>query len=89
MPNKNSIVQVQAKCIIKKNKNLKKKAPIPKKYLKKIRKNDMEDDVIFIKQVFVHPRDRLARATNEKGEVIFVRQVPTHPRDWLKKKQKH
>ena len=35
----------------------------------------MEDDVIFIKQVSVHPRDRLARATNEKGEVIFVRLV--------------
>ena len=30
------------------------------KYLKKMRKNDMEDDVIFIKQVPVHPRDRLA-----------------------------
>ena len=36
------------------------------KYLKKMRKNDMEDDVIFIKQVPVHPRDRLARATPKK-----------------------
>ena len=49
----------------------------------------MEDDIIFIKQVSVHPRDRLARATKEKGEVIFARQVSAHPRDWLKKKQKH
>ena len=36
------------------------------KYLKKMRKNDMEDDIIFIKQVPVHPRDRLARATQKK-----------------------
>ena len=52
------------------------------KYLKKMRKNDMEDDVIFIKQVPVHPRDRLARATQKKqtNEVTFMKQVPFHPR---------
>ena len=59
-----------------------------RKYLKKMRKNDMEDDVIFIKQVPVHPRDRLARATppKKKNEVTFMKQVPFHPRYRLKKK---
>ena len=48
----------------------------------------MEDDVLFIKPVPVHPRDQLAWATKEKYQVIFVKQVPVHPRDRLKKKKK-
>ena len=51
----------------------------------------MEDDVI-IKQVPVHSRDKLARATQKKNNVednvVFVKQVPAHPRDRLKKKTK-
>ena len=46
----------------------------------------MEDDVIFIKQVLVHPRDQLEQATKNKDEVTFIKQVPPiHPRDRLKK----
>ena len=42
----------------------------------------MEDDVIFIKQVLVHPRDQLEQATKNKDEVTFIKQVPpVHPRD--------
>ena len=37
----------------------------------------MEDNVIFIKQVPVHPRDQLARATQKKNNiednVVFVK----------------
>lgn len=40
-------------------------------------------DVQFVKQVLVHPRDRLAQATkkahSDNGE--FVKQVSVHPRD--------
>ena len=47
----------------------------------------MEDDVIFIKQVPVHPRDWLAQATQKKinieENVVFVKQVLVHPRDRL------
>ena len=52
----------------------------------------MEDDIIFIKQVPVYPRDLLPRVTqrtnNIEDKVIFVNQVPVHPRDRLKKKAK-
>ena len=39
-----------------------------------------------MKQVPVHPRDRLARKT--KDDVKFVKQVPLHPRERLKRKRK-
>ena len=60
--NKNSILQEQAKRIIRKYYNLKRKCPYLKnsKCPKKIRENGMEDDVLFIKPVPVHPRDQLA-----------------------------
>ena len=94
IPNKNSIAQRASKTNNKKYRNLKRKCPHLKtsKYLKNIRKNDMEDNVIFIKQVPVHPRDQLARATQKKNNiednVVFVKQVPVHPKDRLKKKTK-
>ena len=42
--------------------------------------------LFFVKQVSVHPRDRLVRAT--KDDVVFLEQVPVHPRDRLKRKKK-
>ena len=53
---------------------------------KKIMENvDDSYDVQFVKQVLVHPRDRLAQATkkahSDNGE--FVKQVSVHPRDRL------
>ena len=43
------------------------------------------DDIEFVKQVPVHPRDRLTRATKkaQSDDVEFVKQVPVHPRDRL------
>ena len=40
----------------------------------------------FLKQVPVHPRDRVARET--KDDVKFVKQVPVHSRERLKRKRK-
>ena len=45
-----------------------------------------DDDVEFLKQVPVHPRDRLARKI--KNEVKFLKQVLQYPRDRLKRKNK-
>ena len=59
------------------------------------------EDIIFIKQVPVHPRDRLKRKRKIKLEnydnltkkskgsnVTFVKQVPLHPRESLKRLSK-
>ena len=45
---------------------------------------------MFVKQVPMHPRDRLARATRKKNydDVVLVKQVPLHPRDKQKRKSK-
>ena len=40
-------------------------------------KNQQQEEVEFIKQVPVHPRDRLKKETNQ--------QAPTHPRNRIKK----
>ena len=48
-------------------------------------------EVQFIKQIPLHPRDRLARATKDEqtdGDVKFIKQVPAHPRDRLREKQR-
>ena len=38
-----------------------------------------------MKQVPLHPRDRLKELTKD-DDVVFIKQVPLHPRDRLKKK---
>ena len=45
---------------------------------------------MFVKQVPMHPRDRLARATRKKNDddVLFVKQVTMHPRDRQKRQSK-
>ena len=45
-------------------------------------KKTKDDDFIFVKQVPLHPRERLARGTRKQKDedVIFVKQVPLHPR---------
>ena len=59
---------------------------------KKIMKNVGDScDIQFTKQVPMHPRDRLARATkNAQGDydVKFIKKVPAHPRDRLRRKTK-
>ena len=78
--NKNTNVQIAAKKIAKKDRNLTRK----KLYQRPPKKTD--NDVVFLKQVPAHPRDRLARKT--KDDVKFVKQVPLHPRERLKQKRK-
>ena len=81
-----TFVQQQAKRIITKCKNLKRKIGKVKQKTKKRK----DDDVIFVKQVPLHPRERLARETRKQknDDLIFVRQVPLHPRERLKRKTK-
>ena len=69
----------------RKYKNLKRKSMKKIKQLvaKKIRQKD--DDLFFVKQVPMLPRDRLKTLTKDDDEV-FVKQVPLPPRDRLKKK---
>ena len=45
---------------------------------------------MFIKQVTMHPRDRLARSRRKKDDddVAFIKQVTMHPRDKQKRKLK-
>ena len=44
-------------------------------------------DVQFVKEVPMHPRDRLARATKnahrDDDDIEFIKQVPMYPRDRL------
>ena len=69
----------------KKYKNLKRKINEKNKLAttKKIRQKD--DDVVFVKQVPMHPRDRIKKLAKD-DDVVFVKQVPLHLRDRLKKK---
>ena len=50
-------------------------------------------NVQFLKQVLMHPRDRLATATKnaqrDDDDVDFVKQVPMYPRDRLTKATKN
>ena len=44
------------------------------------------DEFVFIKQVLLHPRDRLKKRVRElEDEIRFVKHVPSHPRDRLKR----
>ena len=69
----------------KKYKNLKRKINEKNKLAttKKIRQKD--DDVVFVKQVPMHPQDRIKKLAKD-DDVVFVKQVPLHLRDRLKKK---
>ena len=81
------ITQQNAKRIINQYRNLKSKAAMNNKNKTKKRK---DDDVIFVKQVPVHPRDRLACTTkNKDDDVIFVKQVPVHWQDRLARTTKN
>ena len=55
---------------------------------KKITKNVSDSyNAQFIKQVPIHPRDRLVRATKnaqrDDDDIEFTKQVPIHPKDRL------
>ena len=85
-PKTSAAQQQVAKKIVKKHKSLKRKGQ-PIIYAKANKKNK-EGDVVFIKKVPVHLRDRLARAIKKKEqeeEVRFMKPVPLNPRERLKK----
>ena len=47
---------------------------------------DNNDDVVFIKQVPVHPKNRMKKLASQNDKVEFMKQVPLHPRLCLKRK---
>ena len=50
-----------------------------------LNKKRKDDDIVFIKQVPVHPRDRLKKLADIDEKVEFIKQVPVHPRDRLRR----
>ena len=76
----NKGAQIVAKKIVKKYRNLARKKPCQRS------PKETEDDVVFLKQVPVHPRDRLARKT--KDHIKFVKRVPLRLQERLKQKGK-
>ena len=79
---KNTLSQKTAKIIVKRYRNLKRKIQLVN--YSKLKKSKY-DDIVFIKQVPVHPRDRLKKLAAAEEKVEFVKQVLVHPRDRLKK----
>ena len=79
---KNTVSQKTAKIIVKRYRNLKRKIQLVN--YSKLKKSKY-DDIVFIKQVPVHPRDRLKKLAAAEEKVEFVKQVLVHPRDRLKK----
>ena len=79
---KNTLSQKTAKKIVKRYRNLKRKAQLLN--YSKLKKSK-DDDIVFIKQVLVHPRDRLKKLAATEEKVEFMKQVPVYPRDRLKK----
>ena len=79
------VKKLAAKKIVKKYRNLARKKP-NQKFSSKKKQRDYNDDVVFLKKILVHPRDRLARKT--RHEIKFVKQVPVHPRDKLARKMR-
>ena len=60
-----------------KYKNLKRKTTLKNyKHLDK----DNNDDAVFIKQVPVHPKNRMKKLAALNDKVEFIKQVPLHPR---------
>ena len=62
-----------------------------------LKKESGTNDIEFVKQVPLHPRERLIRkrkaelnnyselSKKSKSDITFIKQVPVHPRDRLKK----
>ena len=53
----------------------------------KLSKKSNNDDVVFIKQVLIYPRDRFEKLEAIDGKVKFIKQVPVRLRDRLRKKK--
>ena len=63
-------------------------------YNNNINLDDVDSNVEFIKQVHVHPRDRLAQNSKKiskkikDDEIEFIKQVTVHPRNRLVRNSK-
>ena len=63
-------------------------------YNNNINLDDVDSNVEFIKQVHVHPRDRLAQNSKKiskkikDDEIEFIKQVAVHPHDRLVRNSK-
>ena len=66
-----------------KYKNLKRKTTL--KNYKRLNQ-DNNDDVVFIKEVPVHPKNRMKKLAAQNDKIEFIKQVPLHPRSHLKGK---
>ena len=83
---KNISTQKTAKRIMEKYRNLKRKGQLVN--YSKLNKKSKDNDIVVIKQVPVHPRDRLKKLAAAEDKVEFIKQVPVHPRDRLKRATK-
>ena len=80
---KNNSTQKTAKKIIKTYRNLKRKGQLVN--YSKLNKKSKDDKIVFIKQVPVHPRDRLKKLAAAEEKIEFLKHVPVHLRDRLKR----
>ena len=78
-----SATQKAAKKIVQKYKNLKRKAQLVN--YKKLKKSK-DDDIVFIKQVPVYPRDRLKKLAAAEERVEFIKSQ--YIQGWAKKSNK-
>ena len=79
-----SLSQQEARKIITKYKKLKRKK---KSTGYKNAKKSKDDDVVFLKLVPLHTRQRLARKNKQdEKDVEFIKHFPLHPRQWLIRK---
>ena len=79
---KKKSASILAKKILTKYKNLKRKTTL--RNYEHLNKDN--DDVVFIKQVPVHPKNRMKKLPAQNDKVEFIKQVSLHPRLHLKRK---
>ena len=87
---KTSAPQQAAKKIMKKYRNLKRKIKTIEYSEPNKRSKSWNNDIMFIKQIPMHPRDRLNKLNKlrKTDEVKFIKQFPLHMTDRLKRKRK-
>ena len=87
---KTSAPQQAAEKIMKKYRNLKRKSKTFEYREPNKRSKSWNNDIMFIKQIPMHPRDRLKKLNKlrKTDEVKFIKQLPLHPAERLKRKEK-
>ena len=87
---KTSATQQAVKKIIRKYRKLKRKSKPTKCSEPNKKSKSRNNDIMFIKQIPMHPRGRLKKLNKlrKTDEVKFIKQLSLHPRDRLKRKGK-